>query len=135
MAPSSSDKENKYNKWTLDEIKSECKKRKLKINESDTKDDLISLLIKDDNKSPDWGKIYSRVLYHTGMGYEEMARRTIPQIMAILDGAEENIPIKMGVPNIFGSPTLSATSTNEPKTDSPPKLSQFMSFANAFNGI
>lgn len=36
------------------------------------------------------------------MSYEEISRRTIPQIMAILDGAEENISIKMGIPNIFG---------------------------------
>lgn len=67
------------------------------------------------------------------MTYEEIARRTIPQIMAILDGAEENISIKMGLPNIFGSSTLSPTVNNEAKVDSPPKLSQFMNFANAFN--
>lgn len=93
---------------------------------------MISLLIKDDNKPPDWGKIYSRVLYHTGMAYEEIARRTIPQIMAILDGAEENISIKMGLPNILGTSTLSPTPQNNGE---PPKVSQFAAIANMFNGI
>lgn len=65
------------------------------------------------NPPPNWGKIYARVLYHTGMGYEEIGRRTIPQIMAILDGAEENIAIKMSMPNIFGSSNIQANSTNE----------------------
>lgn len=87
----------------------------------------------DDAPPPDWGKIYSSVLYHTGMCYEEIARRTIPQIIAILDGAEENISIKMGIPNIFGSPALSPTTSGGMKTNEPPKLSQFMNFANAFN--
>lgn len=132
MAPSSDDKENKYIEWTLEELKTECIKRKLNHNELDTKDSLITFLIKDDNKPPDWGKIYSRVLYHTGMAYEEIARRTIPQIMAILDGAEENISIKMGLPNMFGTSTLSSTPQNNGE---PPKVSQFAAIANMFNGI
>lgn len=103
----------------------------MKINESYSKDNLITLLIKDDNKPPDWGKIYSRVLYHTGMAYEEIARRTIPQLMAILDGAEENISIKMGVPNIFGGVTPSSATI----IDEPPKVSQFAAIANMFSGL
>ncbi|WP_310443727.1 hypothetical protein [Tissierella sp.] len=48
------------------------------------------------------------------MAYEEISRRTIPQIMTILDGAKENISIKMGMPNIFGgTPTLSPTTLEE----------------------
>lgn len=66
------------------------------------------------------------------MAYEEISRRTIPQIDAILDGAEENIPIKLGLPNMFGSSTpLSPAGL----ADEPPKLSQFAAFANAFSGI
>lgn len=104
----------------------------MEFNESDTKGVLITLLIKDDNKPPDWGKIYSRVLYHTGMSYEEISRRTIPQIMAILDGAEENISIKMGMPSIFGgTSTLPTTEL----ADEAPKLSQFASLAGMFSGI
>lgn len=66
------------------------------------------------------------------MAYEEIARRTIPQIMAILDGAEENISIKMGMPNMFGTSTLSPTPQNNGE---PPSLSQFSSMAGMFSGI
>ena len=115
MAPSSVDKEIKYKSWTIEELKVECTKRKLEFSEKDTIEALIDILVKEDNKPPNWGKIYARVLYHTGMCYEEIARRTIPQIMAILDGAEENISIKMGMPNIFGSSsnTQNDTTINE----------------------
>lgn len=37
------------------------------------------------------------------------------------------------MPNIFGSPPPSSTVNNKMEVDSPPKLSQFMNFANAFN--
>lgn len=110
---SSSDKECDYEYWDLEQLKAECTKRNLQFNESDTMDNLISILIMDDNKPSDWGQIYSRVLYHTGMNYEEIARRTLPQIVAILDGAEENISIKMGMPNMFGTPPLSPTTQEE----------------------
>lgn len=135
MAPSGADKENKYRNWSLAELITECEKRKIKTQETDTKDHLIELLIKADNKPPDWGKIYARVLYHTGMGYEEIARRTIPQLMAILDGAEENIRIKVGMPNILGLPSSGqGQSENEvQKPDKPPTLSQFANFAGLFN--
>lgn len=88
---------------------------------------LIKLLKDDDKKPPDWGKIYSRVLYHTGMHYEEIERRTVPQITAILDGAGENISIKLGLPT---GDSQSPTTANEP-----PKVSQFAAMANMFSGI
>ncbi|MSU01930.1 hypothetical protein [Tissierella pigra] len=132
MAPSSDDKENKYKNWTDSDLKAECTNRKLEVDEADSKESLISILIKDDNKPPDWGKIYSRVLYHTGMAYEEIARRTIPQIMAILDGAEENISIKMGLPNMLGTSTLSPTPQNNGE---PPTVNQFAAIANMFSGM
>lgn len=77
---------------------------------------LLFLLAEDDSKPTDWGKIYSRVLYHTGMAYEEISRRTIPQVMAILDGAEENISIKLGLPNMLGG--VSADGKNEEEESS-----------------
>lgn len=83
---------------------------------------------------PNWGKIYARLLYHTGMGYEEIAERTIPQIMAILDEAGENISLKIGIPGIFGG-ALDTTSSPSTTPDKPPKLSEFMAFASAFDGI
>lgn len=68
------------------------------------------------------------------MNYEEIGNRTIPQIEAILDGAKENISLKMGIPNMFGGTSPLPSSTPQ-RADKPPKLSQFMSFANAFNEI
>ncbi len=83
---------------------------------------------KEKTEPPDWGKIYARLLYHTGMYYEEIARRTIPQIMAILEGAGENISIKLGLP--YKNDTEEQGLSQEP-----PKLSQFAAFANMFSGI
>jgi hypothetical protein len=114
---------------TFDELKNECIKRKLAFSFDMDVEQLIKLLKDDDNKPPDWGKIYSRVLYHTGMHYEEIARRTIPQITAILDGAGENISIKLGLP--MGD----SQSPTTPQTDEPPKVSQFAAMANMFSGI
>lgn len=133
MAPSSDDNANKYNALNLDELKAECSKRKLSFQEDSSKENLIELLIKDDRKPPHWGKIYARILFHTGMGYEEIARRTIPQIRAILDGANENIAIKIGLPGILGGALDNPAPS--PTSNKPPKLSEFMAFANAFNGI
>jgi len=83
---------------------------------------------------PNWGKIYARLLFHTGMGYEEVAKRTIPQIMAILAESDENIAIKMGMSGgIFGGALDNPTPS--PSTGKPPKLSEFINFASAFNGI
>jgi len=112
LAPSS-DSEDKYVKLTFDELKNECIKRKLDFFDDATIEQLTKLLKDDDNKPPDWGKIYSRVLYHTGMCYEEIANRTIPQILAILGGAEENISIKMGMPSIFGGSSQSPVENAE----------------------
>lgn len=113
---------------TFDELKNECVKRKLAFSDDVDIEQLIKLLKDDDNKPPDWGKIYSRVLYHTGIHYEEIERRTVPQIMAILDGAGENISIKLGLP------TSDSQSPTTPQ-DEPPKISQFAAMANMFSGI
>lgn len=113
------------------ELKNECQKRKIKFGEGSNIGDLTALLIKNDSSLTDWGLVYGRVLYHTGMGYEEISRRTIPQILAILDGAEENIPIKLGIPNMFGG----VSSAPSGLAKEPPKLSQFAAFASAFDKI
>lgn len=82
---------------------------------------------------PQWGKIYARLLYHTSMGYEEVANRTIPQIMAILAESGENIAVKIGMP---GGALGGAADNIPPQPDGkPPKLSQFQEFAGMFNGI
>lgn len=102
MASSKKDGAEKYKNFTLDQLQDECKKRNILFDEHIDKAGLIELLIKDDHKPTDWAKIYARLLYHTGMHYEEIGRRTLPQINALLEEAGENISIKIGMPNIFG---------------------------------
>ncbi len=112
-------------------MKNECKKRRIEVKQNANIGDLTTLLMENDKRPPDWGYIYGRILYHTGMVYEEISRRTIPQIMAILDGAEENISIKLGIPSMFGG----VSSAPSGLADEPPKLSQFAAFASAFDKI
>lgn len=59
---------------------------------------------------------------------------TIPQIDAIRSKLGKNIAIKVGMPGLFGGTTDIAPPIS-PATGKPPKLSEFMDFANAFNGI
>lgn len=110
-------------------MKEECIKRELDISKVNVSDDYIKLLLADDKSPPDWGKIYCRVLYHTGMGYEEIERRTIPQIDAILKGAGENLSIKLGIPF---SPTLSTEEIPQ-EIDNDTKLAQVDQFLKMFN--
>lgn len=132
--PDKKDGAEKYKDWPFEKLKEECKKRNIKFNDSDNKDKLIYLLCEDDRTLPNWGKIYARLLYHTGMGYEEIERRTIPQIIALLNEAEENIAIKIGMPGIFGGALDNPPPTSSP-TGKPPKLSEFAAFCSAFDGI
>ncbi len=127
MAPSK-DGNNKYGNLSLEKLKNECVKRKLDITDANTSDDYIKLLLNDDNSTPDWGRIYCRVLYHTGIGYEEISRRTIPQIMAILEGAGENI-------STMGLPFYSASQVEETpqEVDNETKLSQVDQIERMFN--
>lgn len=82
-----------------------------------------------------WAKVYARILYHTGMHYEEISRRTLPQINALLEEAGENISIKIGMPNIFGGAPSSSVSPLPPNDNTPPKVSQFAALAGLFGGI
>lgn len=59
---------------------------------------------------------------------------TIPQIDAVRSKLGENIAIKVGMPGLFSGAT-DTTVPSAPYSDKPPKLSEFMNFANAFNGI
>jgi len=82
---------------------------------------------------PDWGEIFALLLAHTSMGYEEIKERTIPVIESILSRIGKHIEIKVGLPGMLSGKAIDATPV-VPKTDGkPPKLSEFISFANAFN--
>jgi hypothetical protein len=81
---------------------------------------------------PDWAEIYADLLCHTSENSSTIPNMTIPQIDAIRARLGKHIPISMGIPGIFGGVTETSTSLSP---DKPPKLSEFMNFANAFNGI
>ena len=91
----------KYKNMSIDELRSECKKRDLEFDEALSVDELIDLLVEDDKKPTDWGVIYARLL-NAGLRYDEIPERTFPQIKAIL-GEWANI-ITLRVPfNLFGN--------------------------------
>jgi hypothetical protein len=131
-APSEEEGAHKYNNWTLNELIAECRRRKLEFDDTDDKTDLISILLKDDKKPPDWGVIYTRLL-NAGLRYDEIPKRTIPQIEAILGEWAYLISIKM--PNIFGSLPTEPSSSSLPNDGKPPKVSEFIALANMFSGI
>jgi hypothetical protein len=67
------------------------------------------------------------------MSYEEIGRRTIPQIEEILRNLDIHISIKAGIPGLFGgAPIETGPAVSDGK---PPKLSDLQAFADAFNGI
>jgi hypothetical protein len=83
---------------------------------------------------PDWAKIFTDLLCHTSVGPFDIPNMTIPQIDAIRGKLGENIAIKIGMPGLFGGVSETSAPPSNP-TDKPPKLSEFMNFANVFNGI
>lgn len=66
------------------------------------------------------------------MNYEEVAQRTLKQISAILDGAGENISLKIGLPY---NPGFTENTDNEiPKeVDNGKRLSQLDQIERMFN--
>lgn len=79
--------------------------------------------------STDWGVTFARLL-DAGLRYDEIPKRTLPQIKAILGEWSE---IKVNIPNIFGStsPPVAVPSPD----GKPPKASQFAALASMFGGI
>ena len=131
MAPSQKDGAIKYKDWDRYQLEAECSKRKLSFKESATNDDLINMLIKDDKNPPNWGKVYAQLMRQYHMDYDSIMKRTIPQILALNMELPEQLAIdRMTIPGIFGG----ALDNPPPSpTGKPPKLSEFMAFANAFN--
>lgn len=81
---------------------------------------------------PDWSEIYGDLVCHTSTRPLDIPDMTIPQIQAIRNKLGKNIAIKVGMPSLFGG----ALDTPAPSsTGKPPKLSEFMNFANMFNGM
>ena len=85
-----------------------------------------------ENTEPDWSEIYTDLLCHTSMHYDEISERTLPQIESIRKNLGKNIAIKIGMPGMFGGST---DNSNASPTGKASKISDFMNIANAFNGI
>jgi protein gp37 len=51
-----------------------------------------------EKKPADWGEVFTTLLCHTNMNYEEIGERTLPQIIAIVERLEKHIGLKIGVP-------------------------------------
>jgi len=88
----------------------------------------------------DWGDIFTRLLVHTNISYEDIGERTLPQITAIF----KNLPKHIVVSNPFGlfgsvpAETTSETLENSFVSSESPKnlkLSQITGFCNQFNSI
>ena len=88
-----------------------------------------------ENKDPDWGEIFTTIVSHTSITYEEILRRTIPQIEAVLDKLDRHIEIKIGMPamGVGGASVERTESVPHGLADKAPKISDFMMFANEFN--
>jgi hypothetical protein len=57
---------------------------------------------KEMGEEPDWAEIYTTLLAHTNLSYDEIGKRTIKQINAILSRLGKHINIKVGLP-LFGT--------------------------------
>lgn len=84
---------------------------------------------------PDWAEIYTDLLCHTSISPFDIPNLTILQIDAIRARLGKHIPIKMGIPSLFGNEATNTNATPPSRPDKAPKLSEFINFANMFNGI
>lgn len=89
----------------------------------------------DKSPQPDWAEIYTDLLCHTSISPFDIPNLTIPQIDAIRARLGKHIPIKMGIPGLFGNDAANTNTAPPSRPDKPPKLSEFINFANMFNGI
>lgn len=81
------------------------------------------------NEEPtDWGEIYTILLSHTNLTYEQIGKRTIRQLNAILDRLPKHLSIKMGLP--FGGSGVDETEPDKPST-----VNDVADFCAAFAGI
>lgn len=74
--------------------------------------------------------VYTRLL-DTGLKYDEIPKRTLPQIKALLGEWAELLSLK--IPGPFGG--IAQTPQEQQEVDSPPKINQFAALASMFNGF
>lgn len=61
--------------------------------------------------SPDWGEVFGDLVCHTSITHSEIPYLTLPQINNYRRSIGRNIPIKIGIPNMFGSSSTPSPST------------------------
>lgn len=81
----------------------------------------------------DWAEVYADLLCHTSISIFEIPEMTIPQIEAIRNKLGKNISLKIGMPGLFGG--VLEKPPAQKNDGKPPKLSEFMAFASAFDSI
>jgi len=136
MAPSEDkDGADKYKGFSRSQLEDECKKRELEYDAGSTDDDLIAMFLKDDN-APNWGRVYAQLMHHYHMAYDAIGKLTLPQIRILSRELPEQLRLgQMFMPNIFGFNGTQDVPVDKKKPGKPPKLSEFMAFASAFDGI
>lgn len=104
------DEAEKYKNLSLSQLQEECRKREISFDEKTLEAGLINLLLKDDRKPTDWGAIYARLL-DAGLRYDDIPKRTLVQIKAILGEWAHLVSIRTP-PGLFGG--LGGTPLSEP---------------------
>lgn len=79
----------------------------------------------EESDPPDWGEVFTCLLCHTNMRYEEIPRRTIPQIEAILGRLGKHMSLKLGIPWEDDAPMDRSVGTT---------VAERMAFAAMFDG-
>lgn len=79
----------------------------------------------------DWARIFTTILCHTSLDYEQIKKRTIPQINAILEHLPENV--RTSCPFFGGGGNSGETKTSN--KDEEHSTDDGMAFAAMFHGI
>lgn len=77
----------------------------------------------------DWGEVFTLLISHTNMTYDEIGNRTIPQLEAVLGRIGRHISLKLG---IVDSPAKPPPGKAVP--GKPPKTSTLRDLFSAFGG-
>ncbi len=81
----------------------------------------------EEREPPDWGEVFTTIICHTNMTYEEIPRRTIPQLEAILQRLGRHISLKLGIPYKEDTPQVDRSVGTT--------VAERMAFAAMFDGI
>lgn len=52
----------------------------------------------DEKEESDWGEVFTMLICHTNMSYEEIPKRTIPQLEAIYQRLGKHMSLRLGLP-------------------------------------